>query len=162
MPVSKWMPAFFVFVLHMLLVPAATTAQPVTYEKTRVAVETATGNSYTFHVELAETPEQRSRGLMFRDSIPENGGMLFLFDVPHVASFWMRNTFISLDMIFIQQDGRIVNIHERTVPGSQALHSAAAPVTAVLEIRGGLASRLGIRPGDKVIHPAFEVPPLSD
>jgi len=155
MPVSRWVP---VLVLCLALSPAAL-AQPIEFGRTRVTVETAAGSRYTFNVDLAETPEQRSQGLMYRDSIPETGGMLFLFDEPHIASFWMRNTFVSLDMIFVQRDGRIVNIHERAVPGSHAVISAAAPVTAVLEIRGGLANRLGIRAGDRLVHPAFAVPP---
>ncbi len=87
--------------------------------------------------------------------------MLFIFDPPREASFWMRNTLISLDMLFIDADGRIVNIAERTTPQTDDPHSSAAPVRAVLEINGGLSAMLGITPGDRVVHEAFGTAPAS-
>jgi hypothetical protein len=87
--------------------------------------------------------------------------MLFVFDPPRPASFWMRNTLISLDMLFIDADGRIVNIAERTTPQSDAPHRSAGPVRAVLEINGGLSAMLGIAPGDRVAHEAFGTVPAG-
>ena len=141
--------------IFMVLVPAPH-AQPLEFPRTKLHVETATGGRFPFSVELADTPRRRQQGLMFRNHLPDDGGMLFLFDRPYIASFWMRTTFISLEIIFVTQDGRIVNIHERAVPGSNAVISSAAPVKAVLEVKGGTAARLGIKPGDRVVHPSLQ------
>jgi uncharacterized membrane protein (UPF0127 family) len=111
---------------------------------------------HTFSVEMAETPEQRERGLMYRHELAADAGMLFDFQVAQRVAFWMKNTFIPLDMVFIGADGRIVRIAERTVPKSLMANASGAPVRAVLEVNGGTTSRLGIRPGDRVIHPIFE------
>jgi uncharacterized membrane protein (UPF0127 family) len=110
---------------------------------------------HVFSVELAVTPEEQARGLMFRDHMDDAAGMLFLFPDRSQRSFWMKNTLIPLDMLFIDSDGRIMKVHRRAVPGSlDSIHSDY-PVSAVLEINGGLAKRLGIRAGDRVEHPAF-------
>ncbi len=106
--------------------------------------------SHRFRVELAETPAQQTRGLMHRTSLPRNGGMLFPFPFPRVATFWMKNTLIPLDLIFIRADGRIAGIAANARPHSLEIISSGEPVAAVLEIAGGRAARLGIRPGDNV------------
>lgn len=121
-------------------------------ELSELWIETAAGPRYRFDVELATTPMQQARGLMYRESMAADAGMLFVFDQPRPASFWMKNTLISLDMLFIAADGRIVNIGERTVPLSTDSVPSDGPVRAVLEINGGLSAMLGIRPGDKVVH----------
>jgi uncharacterized protein len=105
---------------------------------------------HVFNVEVARTEDEQERGLMFRPSIPADGGMLFPFHVPRVASFWMKNTQAPLDMIFIRPDGSIARIAENTIPYSLAPVSSAEPVKAVLEIAGGRAAELGIGEGDKV------------
>jgi len=110
---------------------------------------------HRFKVELAETPAQMTQGLMFRTSLAPDAGMLFDYKEPTAATMWMRNTLIPLDMLFIDAQGRIVNIHQRAVPESLDLIAAAAPVRAVIELNGGTASRLGIQPGDQVVHPIF-------
>jgi uncharacterized membrane protein (UPF0127 family) len=92
---------------------------------------------------------------MFRSSLAPDAGMLFDFKVPTVATMWMRNTQIPLDMLFVDANGTIVNIEARAVPESDAVISAAAPVRAVLELNGGTAARLGIAAGDRVLHPIF-------
>ena len=120
-----------------------------------LTIETAAGKRFHFTVELALTPEQQERGLMFRKSMAPDAGMLFVFDRAEQQVFWMKNTLIPLDMIFIAADGRIVNIHERAVPGSLDPIPSAGPVRGVLEVNGGTASRLGIKPGDRVLHPIF-------
>ena len=112
-----------------------------------------------FTVELADTDQSRARGMMFRTSMAPDAGMLFDFKQEQMASFWMRNTLIPLDMIFIRADGTILNIHQRAIPGDETGINSAGPVRAVLEINGGTASRLGIRPGDRVQHAIFGNPP---
>jgi uncharacterized membrane protein (UPF0127 family) len=87
--------------------------------------------------------------------MPKDHGMLFSWETEEVQSFWMRNTCIPLDMLFIARDGRIVNIAERTVPFSEAIIPSEGAVRAVLELNGGTAARLKIKPGDRVIHPVF-------
>lgn len=109
----------------------------------------------TYSVEIADDPAEQARGLMFRPSLPADAGMLFIFDPPRPASFWMRNTMIPLDMIFIGDDGKVVNVAERTIPYSEASQNSDGPVRAVLEVNGGEAARLGIGPGTAVRHPAF-------
>lgn len=107
----------------------------------------------TFNVEVADTPAEQERGLMFRRSLPPHGGMLFPFDPPEVATFWMKNTYIPLDMIFIRADGTIARIAANTAPLSLAPVSAGENVAAVLEIAGGGAASAGIREGDRVSWP---------
>jgi uncharacterized membrane protein (UPF0127 family) len=115
--------------------------------------------SRTFSIEIAEDPAEQARGLMFRPALAADAGMLFVYQTPRPASFWMRNTMIPLDMIFIDDTGRIESIAERTDPYSERVSSSGSDVRAVLEINGGLSRELGIGPGDQVIHPAFEAAP---
>jgi uncharacterized protein len=109
----------------------------------------------TFTVELAATDAERSRGLMYRREVPEGTGMLFDFKQDLNITMWMKNTYVSLDMIFIRADGRIHRIAENTEPESEKIVAAGAPVRAVLEVVAGTARKLGIRPGDRVAHPMF-------
>jgi uncharacterized protein len=110
---------------------------------------------HTFAVEMALTPEEQAKGLMFRRELPEGQGMLFDFQREQPAIFWMKNTYVSLDMIFIRADGRILRIAENTVPLSETLVPSGGPVRAVLEVVAGTAAKLGIAPGDRVAHPIF-------
>ena len=110
---------------------------------------------HVFMVELAATPETREHGLMFRRELPAGTGMLFDFEHDQPVSFWMKNTYIPLDMIFIRSDGRIMSIAENTEPLSERLIPSGAPVRGVLEVIGGTARGLGIAPGDRVAHPIF-------
>ena len=103
--------------------------------------------------ELLRLDEERSRGLMFRRSVPEGTGMLFDFKRDQDVSFWMKNTYVSLDMIFIRGDGRILRIAENTEPESERLVSSGGPVRAVLEVVAGTAKKFGIEPGDRVASP---------
>lgn len=138
----------------LLAAPAGAQA-PVAFEKDELAIETAAGRSYRFEVEVAATPEQRGRGLMFRKSMAPDAGMLFLYAAEQPIRMWMRNTLIPLDMVFVGRDGRIINIAEETEPMSEAVIASEAPALAVVELNGGTARRLGILPGDRVRHPAF-------
>ncbi len=108
-----------------------------------------------FAVEFAATPEQTSRGLMFRKELPDGHGMLFDFKRDGEVSMWMKNTLIPLDMLFIRSDGRIHRIAENTVPHSLTPIPSGGPVRAVLEIAGGTSRKLGIAAGDRVAHPLF-------
>lgn len=130
-------------------------AQPTTtFPRSELFIESA-GTRHHFMVELADNDERRTQGLMFRASMPADAGMLFDFKSDQPVSMWMRNTRIPLDMLFIARDGRIVNIAQRTVPFSEAIVPSNGAVRAVLELNGGTASRLKIKPGDRVIHPIF-------
>lgn len=124
------------------------------FPTSELTIITATG-PHRFKVELAKTPAQMTQGLMFRTSLAPDAGMLFEYQQPTAATMWMRNTLIPLDMLFVDARGRIVNIHERAVPQSLDLIAAAEPVRAVIELNGGTAARLGIEPGDVVVHPIF-------
>ncbi len=119
-----------------------------------LTIDTANGE-VRFNVEIADDENERNHGLMYRDPLPDDRGMLFHFQEPEMASFWMRNTPSSLDIIFIGVDGRILNIAERTTPFSEASVPATGMTRGVLEIRGGRARELGIAPGDRVHHRIF-------
>lgn len=120
------------------------------------ALEVATANGpVRLQVEIADTEAERSRGLMFRAFLADDRGMLFDFKPARPVAFWMKNTWIPLDIIFIAPDGRILNIAEKTTPYSEAPIPSAGVTRAVLEIRGGRARELGIAPGDKVAHRIF-------
>ena len=109
-----------------------------------------TGKAHKFDVEVARTDAEQDRGLMFRTSLPENGGMLFPFAKPRIGSFWMKNTLIPLDMIFVRADGSIDRIAENTIPESLEPVVSGGEVSAVLELAGGTAARLGIDASAKV------------
>lgn len=109
-----------------------------------------------FDAEIAVTEAERARGLMHRNALPRDSGMLFVFPEEGMHRFWMKNTLIPLDMLFIDGDGKIVKVVQRTVPQSTVLISSDGPVRAVLELNGGTAARLGIAVGDRVRHPVFE------
>jgi hypothetical protein len=108
-----------------------------------------------FNVELADDPQERAVGLMNRASMPASSGMLFVYEAPVHATFWMRNTLIPLDMIFIGPDGVVRHVHENAVPLDETVIDGGRGVLAVLEINGGMAGALGIAPGTEVRHPAF-------
>ena len=110
---------------------------------------------HAFAVELANNDDERSRGLMFRKELPEGRGMLFDFQQDQPVEFWMHNTFISLDMIFITGDGRILRIAEKTEPFSDRLIPSGGPVRAVLEVIAGTARKDGLAPGDRVTGSIF-------
>jgi uncharacterized protein len=110
---------------------------------------------HAFSVELATNDEERERGLMFRKELPEGQGMLFDFQTEQPVSFWMHNTYISLDMIFIRANGRISHIAENAKPMSDDLIPSDGPVRAVLEVIAGTAAKLGIAPGDRVTGSIF-------
>lgn len=117
---------------------------------------TAAGQRYEFTIEVAESEQDKATGLMFRTSIGEREGMLFPYGEPREITMWMKNTYIPLDMVFIKADGTIHRIEARTEPFSEKVIASRGNVTAVLEIAGGLAEKLGLKSGDKVVHRAFK------
>jgi len=133
----------------LLIARAAGAADPNTLE-----IVSKTG-VHVFSVELAVTGDEQARGLMFRRELPEGRGMLFDFKPEREVTMWMENTYVSLDMIFIRRDGRILRIAENTEPLSRRIIASGGAVRGVLEVVAGTASKLGIAPGDKVAHPIF-------
>ena len=108
-----------------------------------------------FAVEVADDAAERARGLMFRESLRQSCGMLFVYEAPQRATFWMKNTLIPLDMIFADDTGTVRHVHSNAVPHDETGIDGGDGVLAVLEINGGLAARLGITPGAVLRHPAF-------
>ena len=121
-------------------------------EPLTIATET---DAVMFTVEIADTDELRERGLMFRQRLPEDRGMLFDFGQPRPVAMWMKNTYIPLDMLFIRPDGKIAYIAENTVPKSLDAIGISEPVLAVLELAAGVTRKHGIRAGDTVYHRLF-------
>lgn len=119
-------------------------------------IVTVSGKKIHFTIELATTIPQRAQGLMFRQNLEPQSGMLFDYGVSQQAAMWMKNTLIPLDMLFMDAAGTIVFIQDRTVPMSETVIAAPVPVRAVLELAGGTTSKLGIRIGDRVEHPIFK------
>ncbi len=115
-----------------------------------LTVTSAKGARHAFRVEVAGTGAEQARGLMFRASMGDDEGMIFPMSPPRMASFWMRNTVIPLDIIFVGPDRRIINIAASAVPYSEDLRQSLTPAAAVLELNGGRAAQLGIGPGDRV------------
>lgn len=111
--------------------------------------------SYVFDVEIAESDSQQMLGLMYRTTLGRREGMLFPYDKPKVLTMWMRNTYISLDMVFIKSDGTVHRVEEATEPLSEKIISSDAPVKAVLEIPAGVAHEIGLKPGDRVIQKSY-------
>jgi uncharacterized protein len=143
--------------LGLALVLAWPASAQTSFETTSLAIESASG-TLNFEVELASTPEQRRQGLMFRESLAADQGMLFDFGDTVPVTMWMRNTLIPLDMLFIDADGRIARIVADTEPLSDAVIGSGDPVRAVLELAAGTSAELGIAVGDRVVHPIFAPP----
>ncbi|MCX7341163.1 MAG: DUF192 domain-containing protein [Hyphomicrobiales bacterium] len=120
----------------------------------KLTLVTASGR-HSFQVEVMRTPDERARGLMFRRFLPADRGMLFDFQRSEPVSMWMQNTYISLDMVFIRADGTVARVAERTEPLSTRTIPSGEPVLSVLEINGGIAEKIGLKPGDKVEHGLF-------
>ena len=157
----RWPLGLLVLVAALvLLLPAAdgflaAAEGPPRFDRDRLVIDGRAGR-FEFEVELALTPTQRAHGLMFRESLADDHGMLFDFGAPQPVAMWMRNTYIPLDMLFIRGDGQIARIIRDAQPLSDTVLDFGEPVRAVLELRGGVTAKLGIQPGDHVVHPLFE------
>jgi hypothetical protein len=147
-------------VLLALVVAAALPQRPLAQGGPGGGLESlaivSAGGRHAFQVEVMRTPEQRARGLMHRQYMPADRGMLFDFERVEPVAMWMQNTFISLDMLFIRADGTIARIAERTEPLSTRTIPSGEPVLSVLEINAGISAKLGIKPGDRVEHALFK------
>jgi len=145
-----WRWTAFVLVFFLL---AAGPARPAGLKTLEIISSTGV---HVFEVEIADTEPAREKGLMFRKDLPDGQGMLFDFQREQDVSFWMKNTYIPLDIIFIRGSGRILRIAANAKPLSTKLIPSEGPVLAVLEVSGGTAHRLGIKPGDRVAFPLFK------
>jgi uncharacterized protein len=125
------------------------------FPRARLEIAVTKKSPLVFDVWLADTPARQAQGLMFVRSLPEQRGMLFVYQSPKTITMWMKNTYIPLDMVFIDDRGRIQSIVERATPHSLATISSGKPARAILEIGGGEARRLGLKPGQPVSHPAL-------
>ena len=148
-----WAAAFAVALMLLGPMPAARPLHAGELQPLGIVTKAGVRN---FMVELAVTDAELDKGLMFRRELPEGRGMLFDFKRDRPIGMWMKNTYISLDMIFIRSDGTIMRIAENTKPHSTENILSGSPARAVLEVIAGSARRFGIRPGDKVLHPIFE------
>lgn len=158
---TKVLRFIFLAFLAFVALPSVALAQPAPIQGPqrglkveKLSVATPAGVR-TFNVEIADTPRSREIGMMWRTEIPRGTGMLFDFKTPEQATFWMENTLVSLDLIFIRADGRIANIASNAQPFSRALIPSDGAVLAVLEIGGGEARRLGLAAGQRVTHRIF-------
>jgi uncharacterized membrane protein (UPF0127 family) len=120
-----------------------------------LTIQTLEGNSHPFNVELALTTQEQMTGLMNREKMPKNAGMLFFFGTEAERAFWMKNTLIPLDLIFIKSNGDILHIHKNAIPNDLTSMPSLGPAAGVLEINGGLSEKLNIQAGDKIIHSFF-------
>ena len=159
---SPAIPCFAAIATALLLLSAAIASaqspqlplQLSSYPRTQLHITSPPGAhapwSREFDVWVADTPERAEQGLMFVSDLPENRGMVFPLDPPRVENMWMKNTYIELDMLFIRADGRVTKIIERAHPLSLDTLSSETPVAAVLELKGGLVAKLGLKSGDIV------------
>ena len=137
-----------ILLLILFVLPAVGEAS----DRSSLDIVTETG-THRFDVELALTGQQRSVGLMFRESMDETAGMLFRFDRTQRAMMWMKNTLIPLDMIFIRADGTVADLHRNAEPHSEALIQSSEPVLYVLELNAGVADKIALKPGNRIVHP---------
>lgn len=133
---------------------ASTLAMAQGLPRSELLVETGS-SQFRFEVEVADDASERAQGLMFRESLADNAGMLFLYPEPREVEFWMKNTPLSLDMVFVRADGTIARIAERTTPFSEEMIASGEDVSAVLEVKGGMMRQLGIAVGDRLRHPEY-------
>ncbi|MBS0122765.1 DUF192 domain-containing protein [Thetidibacter halocola] len=111
-----------------------------------------------FSVSIADDAEERARGLMFVETMPTSNGMLFVYDVARPVAFWMKNTLIPLDILFADDTGTVIRVHENAIPGDLTGLPSGGPAQYVLEINGGLARQMGIGPGAQMRHPSIDEP----
>ncbi|TCL74048.1 DUF192 domain-containing protein [Rhizobium sp. BK251] len=142
--------------LFFLVAHAVVAEEAMQFAREPLAIETVDGRNLPFTVEIAATPDQRAHGLMFRKSMPADAGMLFAFGAPRPVTMWMENTPLPLDMLFIDSAGIIRHIHANAEPFSRAIIDSRGAVEFVIELNGGTAAKLGIKPGDHVKSATIE------
>jgi uncharacterized membrane protein (UPF0127 family) len=156
---TSFLPRMFVLLGALLfgLAPLAACSA----DDSQLVLHTDSG-AHRFTVEVVDTPATRAEGLMFRQSLADDAGMLFDFKETRPVSFWMQNTFIPLDMIFIAADGTVETVHVNARPQDPTSISSQVPVQFVLEIPGGRSVEIGLQPGDRVEHPRLQGAGASD
>ncbi|HXS88619.1 MAG TPA: DUF192 domain-containing protein [Steroidobacteraceae bacterium] len=127
------------------------------FARSTLKIATADAQLHKIDIWIADNDARRSRGLMFVEHMADDAGMLFIYPQPQPISMWMKNTHLSLDMLFVSADGRVHSIVENTKPMSTDTISSNGVVLAVIELKAGTAARMKIRPGAQVIHPAFSL-----
>ena len=146
-----------VVALYVFVSGAQVESSPAAKKTEHVVIRTQSGAVHDFYLEVARTPTEVEIGLMLRRDLPDDGGMIFLFGRPaKPVGFWMKNTLISLDMLFIAEDGRIIKLHPRAEPESLTQLPSEGPVVAVIELKGGIAEKLGITVGDRIETPLIQ------
>lgn len=136
-----------------------TLAEPLLKDFSRGTLSIQSGDTtHDFSIYVADSPAERRQGLMFVESMPADAGMLFIHDVPAQQSMWMKNTILSLDMLFVRANGEIESIARDTTPGSLKSIASKGKVCCVLELNAGTAQALQINAGDRLIHPHFTTP----
>lgn len=143
----------FVVGLGLCLIGTAGLAEPECRDD-RLSLRGDWGKVH-FRVEIADDEAERARGLMMRESMPRGAGMLFVFEESRPVSFWMENTLIPLDMIFVDESGKVMRVHHEAIPGDRSQIPSGGPVRFVLEINGGMARALGISEGSEMRHPSI-------
>ena len=136
--------------------------EPIDFGPTEKLVILSETGANTFDVEVADTLKEQARGMMYRESVPPMTGMLFEFEEPKVATIWMKNTAVSLDILFVRSNGKILKIEHSATPYTLRNSSSEAPVAAVLEIGAGQSLELGIKPGDRIAHEFFGTEKLAN
>lgn len=135
--------------------------QPQALETQPLMIRTQGGKQHFFTVEIADDPAEQRIGLMHRTQLGDSEGMIFVYKKPRQIGMWMKNTLISLDMLFLDRKGKILNVHEGAVPGALTSIRSAGPSVAVVELAAGRAKALGIRAGDTVFHCRFKTFPCD-
>jgi uncharacterized protein len=136
-----------------------TAPEPLTaFPQSLLAIRTSSGQVVNFKIWTADTPRREEQGMMFVREMDEHTGMLFMFTENHPVSMWMKNTYVSLDLLFINAQGKIDYIEARATPESERIIGPPTPEYAVLELKGGACERFGIKVGDKILHKNFKRP----
>ena len=147
---------FFTFGLMMLSTSYSYSKDELVVFKSSELSISSSGKMYHFNIEVADTARSRARGLMFRKTLPKTSGMLFLFESRQMVTMWMKNTYIPLDIIFINKKGVIVHIAKSTVPESLEYIYSQVPTSAVLELNAGVTADNNIQVGDIILYPTFK------
>jgi hypothetical protein len=144
------LPALAMLLTLALAAAPAIASRPIDAPDERLVIQVSEDKQHEFRIHLAVSPSERSQGLMYVRKMPDDVGMLFVYERPTLISMWMKNTYIPLDMIFIGEDGRILTIASDTVPHSLATISSGKPAIAILELNAGISKKLGLAPGQLV------------
>jgi uncharacterized membrane protein (UPF0127 family) len=149
--------AGFLMVAANVALPQGAAPEPLSaFPQSLLAIRTGSGKVVNFKIWEADTQKREEQGLMFVREMDEHTGMLFMFPENHPVSMWMKNTYVSLDLLFLNAQGKIDYIAQRATPKSEAIIGPPTPEFAVLELKGGACEQFGIRVGDKVLHKNFK------